>query len=232
MVELARERAPVPRLCLLPTASGDQTAQVTAFYEAFGARACEPSHLSLFRLGSEPVDPHEHLLAQDAIYVGGGSLRNLLAIWRAHELDRVLVEAWRRGIVLAGVSAGAMCWFAAGVTTSSGTPEPAPGLGVLGASLSVHLDSEPARRPVFAEAVRSGRIPPGWAVDDGAALLFDGTTFVRALSARPGAGAVRVERDGTVTPLGVDALATTLQPRAQPSLDVLEMRSLRALRAR
>ena len=106
--------APCPRLCLLPTAGGDSEYQIRRFYETFGDRLCEPSHVSLFRLGRRPMPLREHLLAQDAIYVGGGSMVNLLAIWRAQGLDEILRDAWRAGVVLAGLSAGSMCWFRVG----------------------------------------------------------------------------------------------------------------------
>src|SRR5213078_872101 len=104
----------------------------------FADRPCHPSHVSLFRLADDPVPLAERILGQDVIYAGGGSMRNLLAIWRAHGLDRLLLEAWRRGTVLAGLSAGAMCWFDAGITRSSGPPEPLAGLGLLQGSLTVH----------------------------------------------------------------------------------------------
>jgi peptidase E len=187
---------PRPRVCLLPTAGGDSEAQIRRFYETYQDRLCEPTHISLFRLGRRPVPLHEHLLAQDAIYVGGGSMVNLLAIWRAQGLDEILRDAWRAGVVLAGLSAGSMCWFEWGVTTSSGHPAPAPGLAFLPGSNSVHHDSEPARRPVLLEAVRKRTIPGGWAVDDGAALRFHGTALAEVVSARPNARAYAVDVDG------------------------------------
>jgi peptidase E len=87
--------------------------------------------------------------SQDIVYVGGGSMRNLLAIWRVHGLDLLLREAWERGIVLAGLSAGAMCWFQGAVTTSFGAPVATTGLGWLPGSFSVHADGEPDRRPIL-----------------------------------------------------------------------------------
>ena len=132
MLRLATERAGGrPRICILPTASGDTSEQIGRFYAAFGERPCEPSDLSLFRLGRRPMALRDHLLEQDLIYVGGGSLVNLLAVWEAHELGAILSLAWRQGIVLAGQSAGAMCWFEAGITKSSGKPEAGAGLGLL-----------------------------------------------------------------------------------------------------
>ena len=104
---LGLARRPVPRVCFLPTASGDPLDHITRFYEAFSDLPCEATDLSLFRLGRRPVDLRRMLLAQDVVYVGGGSLRNMLAIWRVHDLDTILHECWMRGVVLAGLSAGA-----------------------------------------------------------------------------------------------------------------------------
>ena len=118
-----------PRICLLPTAGGDSEDQIRRYHAAFDDLLCEPTHISLFRLGSHPVPLRDHLLAQDIIYVGGGSMVNLLALWRAHELDAILREAWQAGIVLAGLSAGSMCWFEWGITKSVGAPVPARGSG-------------------------------------------------------------------------------------------------------
>ena len=196
-----------PRICLLPTAGGDSEDQIVRFHAAFGDQLCEPSHVSLFRLGDRPVPLREHLLAQDDIYVGGGSKVNLLALWRAHALDEILREAWQAGIVLAGLSAGSMCWFEWGVTRSTGRPAPARGLGFLPGSNSVHYDSQPERRRCYLDVVARGDAPPGWGVDDGAGLLFRGTRLVEVVASRPGARAFRVHvRDG-------EAVEDELQPR-------------------
>ena len=184
---------PVPRICFLPTASGDPNEQIARFHAAFADRPCEPTHLSLFRLGQHPVDLRTHLLEQDLIYVGGGSMRNMLAIWRAHGLDEILREAWEHGTVLAGLSAGAMCWFEGGITKSTGPPEPIAGLGLLPGSLTVHADGEPERLPSWLEAVRSGALPGGWAADDGVGLLFREGALERVVSSRPVATALRVD---------------------------------------
>jgi peptidase E len=185
--------SPEPRILFLPTASGDTTTQINAFYARFGGRRCVPTHLSLFRLGDLERSLEEIILGQDVVYVGGGSMRNLLAIWRAHELDRLLTLAWQKGIVLAGLSAGAMCWFEGGITCSSGAPEPIVGLGLLRGSLTVHADGEPERLPVWLTSVREGTLPGGWAADDGVGLLFRGQHLERVVSSRPGAGAQRVD---------------------------------------
>jgi peptidase E len=224
------EKPAIPRICLLPTAGGDAEEQIQRFYRAYHDLPCEPTHLSLFRLGTKPVDLRALLLGQDVIYVGGGSLLNLLAIWRAHGLDAILHEAWERGVVLGGISAGSMCWFRAGVTKGFGEPRAVTGLGFLPASNSVHHHSEPERRPCFHEAVRSEFAPPGYAVDDGVALLFAGTELVETVSARPDAGAWWVDSDeaaGTVseTPLDVRALPTREDGR--PPLAIAEFRRAR-----
>ena len=190
---LSLARREEPRILFLPTASGDTAGHINAFRERFVGRRCVPEHLSLFRLSESRRTLRETVLDQDILYVGGGSMRNLLAIWRAHDLDRLLVEAWRRGIVLAGLSAGAMCWFDAGVTRSSGPPEAIDGLGLLEGSLTVHADGEPERLPVWLAGVRDGTLPGGWAVDDGVGLLFRGLRLDRVVSSRPGAGAQRVD---------------------------------------
>jgi dipeptidase E len=228
--ELVLELAgvPRPRVCLLPTAGGDSEHQIRRYHETFGDRLCEPTHISLFRLGRHPVPLREHLLSQDAIYVGGGSMVNLLAIWKAQGIHQILHEAWENGILLAGLSAGSMCWFEWGITTSSGQAAPAPGLGFLPGSNSVHHDSEPDRRPVYLEAVRNGEIPPGWAVDEGAALIFRHRRLEEVVSERAGARAYEVDPGGE-KPLEVRPLASPA--RSAPTLPAIaELRRLRVAR--
>jgi len=194
ILTLARSRE--PRILFLPTASGDPNAQISAFRATFGDRACRPIHVSLFRLEQQPWDLRELILSQDIVYVGGGSMRNLLAIWREHAIDALLREAWESGVVLAGLSAGAMCWFQSGITRSAGSPAPAAGLGFLPGSMTVHCDGDPTRLPVFLDAIGRGVLPDGYAVDDGVGLLFDGEQLVRVVSSRPEARAYRVQRSG------------------------------------
>jgi peptidase E len=227
----------VPRICFLPTASGDPREQTTRFFERFAAWPCEPTILSLFHLARDRIDPREHLLAQDAIYVGGGSMRNMLAIWREHGVDQAMRAAWERGVVLAGLSAGAMCWFRGGVTESGGAPAPVDGLGLLEGSLSVHMDGEPERLPVFRAAVASGRLAPGFAADDGAALLFAGPRLQACVASAPSARVVRVTPDGAEGTLLQEmpmSLLTGLPAArlAEESRGVSELRALRAGRHR
>ncbi|MEA2354190.1 MAG: hypothetical protein QOD61_319 [Solirubrobacteraceae bacterium] len=220
-----------PRICLLPTASGDPHEQISRFNVTFRRLGCRTSHLSLFRLGDHPIAVRQHLLDQDAIYVGGGSLLNLIAIWRAHGLDRILDEAWRGGTLLCGVSAGSMCWFEAGITRSHGKPRPSGGLGFLPGSNSVHYDADPDRRPSFHEHVRRQAIPGGFGVDDGAGLLFEGTELAEVVTARPDAGACRVEvRDGALVETRLEARLLEASEHDPAGLDpaLVELKGLRA----
>jgi dipeptidase E len=181
-----------PRACFLPTASGDADAYIVKFYSAFANRA-EASHLPLFNRMA--ADLEGMLLRQHIIYVGGGNTENMLAIWRTHGLDRVLRSAWEAGVVLAGLSAGSICWFEAGTTDSFG-PDLAvltDGLGLLPGSHCPHYDGEPQRRPSYHRLVAKGRLPAGYAADDGAALVFDGTELREVVASRPEAAAYRVE---------------------------------------
>jgi dipeptidase E len=225
----------VPKLCFLPTASGDPRDQITRFYERFGDWPCEPTILSLFHLGRDRVDPIVHLLEQDAIYVGGGSMHNMLAVWREHGVHAAMLSAWRSGAVLAGLSAGAMCWFEGGVSASGGAPAAVAGLGLLEGSLSVHMDSEPERLQVFRDAIASGALPPGHAVDDGAALVFTGTELQECVGSHPGVRVVRMQADGhggvRETPMPVRLLEDEGR-RASELLDAFGVSELRALRHR
>ncbi|MHB8657204.1 MAG: Type 1 glutamine amidotransferase-like domain-containing protein [Solirubrobacteraceae bacterium] len=152
-----------PRVCFLPTASGDADHYVVRFYRAFGAGRCEPSHISLFRRETGVGDPRAHLLAQDLIYVGGGSLVSLLGTWRAHGLDEALRESWQEGVVLCGGSAGSLCWFSHALSGfHEGPTRTIEALGLLPWSNAVHFYEESGRRDLFATAVASG-MPPGYA---------------------------------------------------------------------
>ncbi|HET7589224.1 MAG TPA: peptidase E [Solirubrobacterales bacterium] len=221
-----------PRICLLPTASGDTSEQIASFYSAFGERACETSDVSLFRLGRRPMALRDHLLAQDLIYVGGGSMVNLLAVWEAHGVAPILSLAWRRGIVLAGQSAGAMCWFEAGITRSSGKPRVAAGLGLLAGSLCVHYSNEPERRAAYLDAVAGG-MPSGYGLDDYAGLLWEGDGAPSALTARRGARAYRVSsRRGEVRESPLPARFLPAPAPAALREDIAEFRRITGMRKR
>jgi dipeptidase E len=189
----ARKR---PRVCFLPTASGDADHYVVRFYRAFAASRCEPSHISLFRRETGVGDPLAHLLAQDLIYVGGGSLVSLMGTWRAHEVDRALEAAWRAGVVLCGGSAGSLCWFTEALSGfHEGEPRRLDGLGLLPWSNAVHYCEEPGRQSAFREAIADGMVP-GYGVGDGAALHFVGTELHEVVASRPDAHAWFVSSDG------------------------------------
>jgi peptidase E len=198
-----------PRLCYLGTATGDDPVRVAAVYGAFAGSGVQVSHLNLFPMPTV-ADVRAHLLEQDVIWVGGGSVANLLAVWRVHGLDDVLAECWRAGVVLGGVSAGSLCWHVGGTTDSFG-PDLRPvanGLGLIPTSNGVHYDSEEQRRPLYHRLVADGTLPGGHATDDGVGLVYRGTELVEAVADRPDAAAYRVERgaDGT-------AIETRVEPR-------------------
>ncbi|HWV85560.1 MAG TPA: peptidase E [Capillimicrobium sp.] len=180
-----------PRVCFLPTASGDADHYITRFYRAFSGRALA-THVSLFREERGEDRPFaERLLEQDLIYVGGGSVSSLLGTWRAHGVDEVLAEAWERGIVLCGLSAGSLCWFADIVSKFNGPPRRVAGLGLLPYSNAVHYDSDPQRRTSYHRLMTEGMLD-GYAAADGAALHFVGRDLERVVSSRPEARAYRV----------------------------------------
>jgi dipeptidase E len=187
-----------PRVCYIPTPAGDSDRSIAAFFEAFSRLDCEPSCLRLFGTPERPID---HLARQDVLYVSGGNTANALAIWRVHGVDRALRDAWDRGAVLGGVSAGANCWFDCSVTDSFGRAlgPLREGLGILSGSFCPHYDGEERRRPVYRALVDDG-FPAGYATDDGAALHFVGTELREVVAAVPGAQAYRVEPGGE-TPL-------------------------------
>jgi peptidase E len=191
---------------------------VVRFYRAFAERA-ECSHLSLFRRDHDLDRLRELLLAQDLIYVGGGSVISLLGVWRAHGLDAILHEAWRSGVVLCGVSAGSLCWFAEGVTAFHGTPRRFEGLGFLPWSNTVHYESDRRRTDAFRELIKHG-MAPGFAASDGSALHFEDERLVRVVSSRPSARAFRLAcSNGRVKkrPLRVDYLGAGLDRVDQES---------------
>jgi dipeptidase E len=186
-----RER---PRVIHVPTAVGDADSAVVAFYERCAGLG-ELSHLKFHPW--PPAGLRELALAQDAIFVGGGSTANMLAIWRVHSFDEILREAWEAGVVLFGWSAGMICWFEAGVTDSfrPGLDGMRDGLGFLAGSACPHYDGEALRRPRYRELVEAG-FPEGVAADDGVGLHYVGTELCDVVTCRPGAAAYRVTRDG------------------------------------
>ncbi|QHA90813.1 peptidase E [Bacillus sp. N1-1] len=182
-----------PKICFIPTASGDADGYIAKFYAFFEKELCVPSHLSLFK---PPVqDLEAFLLSQDILYVGGGNTKNLLALWKEWGLDQIMRKAWEKGIVLAGISAGAICWFEKGVTDSFGDELHAlECLGFLPGSSCPHFDGEEKRRSAYHELIDSRHMQPGIALDDGAAVHYVDKTIKVVVSSRKEAYAYKVER--------------------------------------
>lgn len=222
-IELAQVTGRAPRVTHINTAGGDQRHVEGAELEAARAAGVDAGHVRFFPHPNIP-DLRAHVLSQDVVWVSGGSLLNLLAVWRAHGLDEILTEAWQRGVVLAGGSAGGLCWHEGGTTASRG-PEIsalADGLGLVPGSLAVHYDSDPRRRPAHQAAVASGELPEGYALEEGTGLVYRGTTLVDVVSEREGAAVWRVSRSGdagSTSPTGTSASVaeTRITPRVLPA---------------
>jgi peptidase E len=193
-----------PRICVLNTAAGDDPRWAMLMYDRLAGHPARLSHLALFPMPNV-ADPADLLLSQDVIFVGGGSVANMLAVWRVHELDRIMRKAWDAGIVLAGSSAGGICWFEGGTTDSFGR-ELRPftdGLGLLSGSFCPHYNSEPGRRPLYHRLISEGTLPGGIACDDGVGVHFVDETLTEVLADRPGSCAYRVSPGIIETPLEV-----------------------------
>lgn len=182
-----------PAVCFIPTASAESASYIDNFNAAFGRLGCKTGHLSLF---SQPQRDLESWLRQfDILYVGGGNTRCMLALWREWNLDGILRKLWEEGIILAGISAGAICWFEQGLTDSvPGELTAMPCLGFLPGSCCPHYDSEEQRRPDFQRLVGDGTVMPGFALDDGTALHYADQALKEIVSSRPDAHAYYVEK--------------------------------------
>ncbi len=203
-----------PKLCHLGTASGDQQYWKAWINDAFVGTDVWVTHLDLFPMPNV-ADMRAHLLAQDVIWVGGGSVAGLLAMWRLHGLDEIFHEVWQAGVVLGGVSAGSICWHTGGVTDSFGPAlrTVTNGLGLLPYANGVHYDSQTQRRPLLQRLVAEGTLPDAYATDDGVGLLYRGTQLVEALSECPDAAAYRITRDAVGR-----AVETRIEPRRLPPI--------------
>lgn len=186
-----------PKICHVGTALGDQLSMKAQVSDAAQVAGFSMSHLDLFPMPNVD-DVEAHLLDQDVIWVGGGSVANLLAVWQLHGVDEIMRRVWEAGVVVSGVSAGSLCWHVGGTTDSFG-PSLLPvtnGLGLVPFSNSVHYDSEAQRRPLFHALVAQGTLPAGYATDDGVGLVYRGTDFVEAVTEVDGKAAYYVEKDG------------------------------------
>ena len=192
-VELSGVTGRAPRVTVLGTASGDPRSMAAELSEAGRVAGFELSHLHLFPMPNVE-DVEGHLLDQDVVWVNGGSVANLLAVWRVHGLDALFPHVWEAGVVLAGVSAGAICWFRESVTDSfGGLARLDDGLGFLDGSMCPHYDGEAQRRPTYHTLVAGG-MTAGYAADDGCALHFVDGALREAVSSRPQAHGYRVKR--------------------------------------
>ena len=190
----------IPKVCFIPTASGDSEDFLSRFDRAFSKYSCDRSHLRFFgkpKTGSILLDNNleQNLLNQDLIYVGGGNTRAMLAVWREWNLDKILKKAWQFGVLLAGMSAGAICWFeqVGSDSTYCGEISPLPGMGLINGSCTPHYDGEPNRRPNFHSLIKSGQLPSGIGIDDGVAVLFKGQEIVEVVASRVKARAYQVK---------------------------------------
>lgn len=197
ILSLVSEDTPT-KICLVPTASGDSEEYIKKFYRVFESLPCEASHFSFFKAPTR--DLLSHFLEQDIIFVGGGNTKNMLAIWREWKFVEVLREAWRSGVILAGVSAGALCWFEQGVTDSlPGDLSAMPCMRFLPGSFCPHYDSEPQRRPAYHKMIQEKQIKAGYACDDFAAIHFVGENLHKVIRAKPSAQAYSVsESNGKI----------------------------------
>ena len=199
---------PRPKLCVLNTAVGDDPSAYLRVYDRLAETQARVRHLALFPMPNV-ADPEDLLMSQDVIFVGGGSVANMVAVWRVHRIDEILRKAWQAGIVLAGSSAGGICWFEGGTTDSFGIKLRAftDGLAMLPGSFCPHYHSEAERRPLYQRLVADGALPGGIACDDGTAAHFTDETLTEQVSDRPVANAYLVAQNGadgaTETPLPV-----------------------------
>ncbi len=196
---LEQSEATSPRICFLPQAGGESLDYIVRFYRAFTALSAQPGFLSLFQ--PHTADIEDFLMSQDVIYVGGGNTKSLLALWREWNLDSILLKAANSGVILAGVSAGAICWFEQGTTNSiPGQLSVLDCLGYLKGSCTPHYDGELQRRPTLHRLLASDDILPGYAFDDGAAGHFVDGQLNAVVSSRPTAQGYRVEKsvDGEI----------------------------------
>jgi dipeptidase E len=195
---------PRPKILFVPTASGDDPANLLTFYQMFAGLRCEPSHLALFHRTVDDIDGL--IRAQDVVMVGGGNTANMLAIWRVHGVEDALRNAYRNGTILTGWSAGCICWFEAGITDSFAL-ELGPlrdGLKLLKGSACPHYDSEERRRPVYSREIAAG-LPAGIALDDAVAARYEDERLIEIVTAKRDGRAFRVDRDGE-HPLAVRVL--------------------------
>lgn len=190
-----------PKICFLPQASNESPEYIVKFFETFIKLGAQPSWISLF--GRVQSSWQQQLLDQDIIYVGGGNTKSMMALWQCWGMDNVLKEAYHKGIILSGISAGAICWFEDGITDSVWPLGTVKGLGLLKGSVCPHFDSEVERQAVYRTKVNDGEIPPGIALEDHTAAHFINDTLHAIVSSADNQKVIRVKKESEeiITPV-------------------------------
>lgn len=184
-----------PKVLIINTATGDSQASLLMTYRKLAGMACRPNHLTFFE--RTPPNLEEFVLGHDVIWVGGGNTKSMLAVWREYGLDKILLEAWKRGVILSGSSAGGICWFDDCVTDSWDVEYTAlPALGFLKGSCCPHYDGEAGRQETYHRLIEEGKLAEGLAIDEGVGVHFLGDKQVEVVSAKPASRAYHVRRKG------------------------------------
>jgi dipeptidase E len=211
---LSQVAKPRPTVLFLPTAQGDSHESIAKFHDAFERFDCTPRVLAVFRPSwrRQSENFETAIVSSDVVYVAGGNTRAMLAVWREFGIDAALRKAWERGVMLAGVSAGALCWFEEGHTDSDPRGLARMNcLGFLRGSFSCTFNDDPRRHPSYVDLVRGGKMKAGYGVDTGAALHFVDEKLHKAISSRERARARRFSaEEGGVkeSPLVVEYLGS------------------------
>ena len=195
-------RSENPNICFIPTATGDDQGYIDNFYKAFDSLGCKTSHINFFK---RTINLEDHIKDQDIFFIGGGNTKSMLAVWRDWGLDKLLYNAYKKGAILSGVSAGAICWFEQAISDSLWPLIRIDGLGWVKGSVCGHYDSEPERRPTTQAAKRSGQLIDGYAMDDFTAIHFINEAPHRFISSKAGQKIYRVDDTGE-HPLPVDVI--------------------------
>lgn len=194
---LAQTNKKKPKICFIGTASGDDQSYIDRFYDAFQLKNCITSHLSLFK--NIPSNLEDYILSQDIIYVGGGNTRNMMVLWKTWGVDEVLKKAYHNGIILCGLSAGAICWFEEGLTDSFPNEiRSIDCLGILKGSYCPHYDGEKERQEVYKNKIKTNEMKVGYACEDGVALHFMNEKLEKVISSRETANAYLFKAENTI----------------------------------
>ena len=187
---LDQARSARPKICFVPTASGDAKGYIQRFYKFFNKENCQPDHLPLFKGKTNQL--HSFILSQDILYVGGGNTRNMLALWRLWGVDKSITEAYQNGVVLCGISAGSLCWFEQGLTDSyPGQLVPIDGLGFVKGSNCPFFDGDMRKKKIYPKLIQSGKMKSGIATELGVGLHYMEGVLHRVITSKPNANAYK-----------------------------------------